>query len=41
MNCLAALIGPTVCELEGPIPIENNCKTDIATGVSSSCKAED
>ena len=29
-NCAAARIGPTVCELEGPIPIENKSKTLMA-----------
>jgi hypothetical protein len=31
----AARIGPTVWELDGPMPIENRSKTEMATGVSS------
>ncbi|GAA4609067.1 hypothetical protein GCM10023107_89790 [Actinoplanes octamycinicus] len=30
MNIRAARIGPTVCELDGPIPIENRSKTETA-----------
>ena len=30
MNIRAARIGPTVCELDGPIPIENNSNVLIA-----------
>ncbi|MNV64204.1 hypothetical protein D3C71_1568350 [compost metagenome] len=26
-NCRAAIMGPTVCELEGPMPILNRSKT--------------
>jgi hypothetical protein len=28
-------IGPTVCELDGPIPIENRSKTETATAINS------
>ncbi|CAM5693843.1 hypothetical protein SALBM217S_02647 [Streptomyces griseoloalbus] len=31
-NIRAARIGPTVCELDGPMPIENRSKTEMATG---------
>ncbi|GGS59440.1 hypothetical protein GCM10010238_55760 [Streptomyces griseoviridis] len=31
----AARIGPTVCELDGPMPIENRSKTEMATEDSS------
>ena len=30
----AARIGPTVCELDGPMPIEKRSKTERATGDS-------
>ena len=30
----AARIGPTVWELDGPMPIENRSKTEMATGDS-------
>jgi len=30
MNFLAAIIGPTVCELDGPIPILKRSNTLIA-----------
>ncbi|MDQ1013029.1 hypothetical protein QFZ82_007514 [Streptomyces sp. V4I23] len=33
-NIRAARIGPTVCELEGPMPMENRSKTLIATPYS-------
>ncbi len=31
-NIRAARIGPTVWELDGPMPIENRSKTEMATG---------
>ena len=35
-NCLAAYIGPTVCELEGPIPILKRSNTILVTTLESS-----
>ena len=32
MNCLPAFIGPTVCELDGPMPILNISNTLIMRG---------
>ena len=34
----AARIGPTVCELDGPIPIENRSKTLIMAILSPCCR---
>ncbi len=31
----AARIGPTVCELEGPMPMEKRSKTEMATSADS------
>lgn len=33
-NIRAARMGPTVWELDGPMPIENRSKTEMATGDS-------
>lgn len=33
-NSRAAFIGPTVCELEGPMPMENRLKTLIVIWIS-------
>jgi hypothetical protein len=35
MNAPAARIGPTVCELDGPMPIEKRSSAETKTGIPS------